>query len=74
MILSDTAILEQIKKETIKIEPFNRANLGSNSYDVGISKYLAVYESDTLDAKKHNTLKHFEIPEEGFVLEPGELY
>ena len=27
-----------------------------------------------LDAKKHNTITHFEIPEDGFVLQPGTLY
>ena len=27
-----------------------------------------------LDAKKHNEIIHFEIPEEGFVINPGTLY
>jgi len=74
MILSDSAILEQVKTGNIIIRPFKRENLGSNSYDVCLSKNLAVYESDELDAKKHNTIKHFEIPEDGFVMMPGELY
>ncbi len=74
MILSDSAILQAIDIGDIKIEPFNRDNLGSNSYDVCLSKYLATYEQEQLDAKKHNTLKHFEIPDEGFVMMPGELY
>jgi len=74
MILSDSAILKQIDTGDIIIKPFKRENLGSNSYDVCISKNLAVYDALELDAKKHNTIKHFEIPEEGFVLQPGELY
>jgi len=74
MILSDKAILEAIEKGEIVIEPFDRSALGSNSYDVHLSKYLAVYVDEVLDAKKHNKVKHFEIPEEGLVLEPGELY
>jgi dCTP deaminase len=74
MILSDTRILEEIQNGTIVIEPYAREYLGSNSYDVHLGKHLAVYESSVLDAKKHNTVKHFEIPEEGYVLQPGVLY
>ena len=74
MILSDTRILEEIEKKTIKIEPYNRRFLGSNSYDVHLGKHLATYKDKILDAKKHNHINHFEIPEEGFVLQPGELY
>ncbi len=74
MILSDRRILEEIKKETIKIEPYNRAFLGSNSYDVHLGKHLATYKNKTLDAKTHNEIDHFEIGEKGFILEPGQLY
>ncbi|TSC64232.1 MAG: hypothetical protein G01um101491_330, partial [Parcubacteria group bacterium Gr01-1014_91] len=34
MALSDKKILEQMKKGTIVIEPFTRANLATSSYDV----------------------------------------
>ena len=74
MILSDKRILEEIEKDTIKIDPFVRESLGTNSYDVHLSKHLAVYRDKVLDAKKHNTVDHFEIPAEGYVLQPGELY
>ncbi len=74
MILSDKRILEEIEKSTIKIEPFVRESLGTNSYDVHLSKHLAVYKDTELDAKKHNTIEHFEIPSEGYVLHPGTLY
>ena len=74
MILSDSRILEEIEKGSIVIEPFDRAKLGSNSYDVHLGKYLAVYDDSMLDARKHNTISHFEIPEEGYVLLPGTLY
>ena len=55
MILSDKRILEEIDKGTIKIEPYKRECLGSNSYDVHLGKHLAMYENIELDAKKHNT-------------------
>ena len=74
MILSDQRILEEIEKGTIVIEPFNRECLGTNSYDVHLGKYLAVYVDRVLDAKKHNHIEHFEIPAEGFVLQPNTLY
>ena len=74
MILSDTRILEEIAKQTIKIEPYDRKDLGSNSYDVHLGKWLATYDNAILDAKAHNTIEHFEIPKEGYVLQPGVLY
>jgi dCTP deaminase len=74
MILSDKKILEEIKKKSIVITPFDIKNMGGNSYDVHLSKYLAQYVDKTLDAKKHNKIKHFEIPKEGFILKPGQLY
>jgi dCTP deaminase len=74
MILSDKRILEEIEKGSIKIVPYQRDRLGSNSYDVHLGKYLAVYEEHELDAKKHNTIRHFEIGDEGIVLHANMLY
>jgi dCTP deaminase len=74
MILSDKRILEEIEKGNIIIEPYDRKYLGTNSYDVHLGKYLATYSEREIDAKKHNPIIHFEIPEEGFVLQPNTLY
>lgn len=74
MILTDKRILEEMDKGTIKIEPYNRADLGSNSYDVHLGKTLALYVDEALDAKKHNKIEYFDIPDEGFVLEPHKFY
>lgn len=74
MILSDKKILEEIKKGSIVVTPFDITNMGGNSYDVHLSKYFAQYVDKTLDVKKHNKIKHFEIPKEGFILKPGQLY
>jgi dCTP deaminase len=74
MILTDKQILNEIEKGNILIEPYDRVCLGTNSYDVHLGKHLAVYEEEELDAKKHNKIKHFDIPEEGYVLQPGTLY
>ena len=74
MILTDAKIMESIKNGQIVIEPFSNEFLGTNSYDVHLGKTLAVYEDDVLDARKHNPVKYFDIPKEGYVLQPGTLY
>ncbi len=74
MILTDCDILEEIDAGNIILQPFDRKCLGSNSYDLHLGDTLATYEDEVLDAKKHNKVNTFEIPEEGFVLMPNELY
>ena len=74
MILTDTSILAEMAKGTIVISPFDRKNLGSNSYDVHLAKHLAVYRSDILDARVHNEIDHFHIPDDGLILLPHRLY
>lgn len=74
MILSDRSILEAITTHDIVIDPYDRDCLGTNSYDVHLSKFLACYIDEIIDAKKHNQVEHFEIPEEGIVLIPGKTY
>lgn len=74
MILSDTEILKEIDEGRIVITPFRREALGSNSYDVHLGKTLGVYTDARLDSKRDHSLRYFEIPEEGFELEPRMLY
>ena len=74
MILTDQEILKFIQDKDIVIEPFNPKALGTNSYDVHLGKALAVYTDDVLDAKAHNKIEHFEIPPEGYVLQPDQFY
>lgn len=82
-ILTDKEILDGIADKSIVIEPYNRECLGSNSYDVHLSPVLGVYQGifhkthhidEEIDAKQSNKVKLFTIPEEGYVLQPGELY
>lgn len=74
MILTDLRILEEMEKGSIVISPFDRLSLGSNSYDVHLGRHLATYRSDILDAKVHNEVDHFQIPDEGLILLPHRLY
>jgi dCTP deaminase len=74
MILSDKEILAEMEKGTILVEPFKEECLGTNSYDVHLGKFLATYKDEILDAKKHNLVERFEIPDEGYILLPGRTY
>ncbi len=74
MILSDKKIREAIAERKIVIEPFRESCLGTNSYDVHLGKTLAIYRDTILDARKHNPIEYFDIPEAGFVLMPDILY
>ncbi len=74
MILSDKKILEEIKRGTIVIKPFHRKYLGTNSYDVHLGKWLAMYDEEILDCKRHNKVHYFQIPKEGLILVPSKLY
>ncbi len=74
MILSDKQILEEIKNKNILVRPFDTKCLGSNSYDVHLGEWLAVYKDEVLDAKKHNKVNYFKIPEDGHILHPTKLY
>ena len=62
MILSDREILLAIERGEIVIEPYDRARLGTNSYDVHLGSTLAIYDDAVLDAKRHNKITSHEIP------------
>ena len=72
MILSDRSIRHF--RGHVVIEPSDRSCLGTNSYDVHLSKHLACYVDEVIDAKSHNQVEHFEIASDGIVLNPGKTY
>jgi len=74
MILSDVKIREEMRRGRILIRPFRADCLGTNSYDVHLGPYLAVYTSGALDARVANPVREFRIPKSGYVLVPGQLY
>ncbi|MBI4428145.1 MAG: dCTP deaminase, partial [Ignavibacteriales bacterium] len=74
MILTDRQILREMERSTIVIKPFQRKHLGSNSYDVHLGKWLAMYKDEILDSRQHNKVNYFEIPKEGLILVPSKLY
>jgi dCTP deaminase len=74
MILTDRQILSEMRDGTIVIKPFDRKFLGSNSYDVHLGQWLAMYNEEILDAREHNHVHYFRIPGEGLILVPSKLY
>lgn len=73
-MLSGEEIIKQIANGNIVIEPFDRNNVGPNSYYLHMADELIVYEEDVLECKKANETRKVKIPEEGYVLRPGQLY
>lgn len=73
MILSKSKIIEEIDRN-IFISPFNENQLNSNSYNLRISNKLLIYDSNILDMKTDNPYTEILIPDEGYILQPGELY
>ncbi|MCX8028418.1 MAG: dCTP deaminase [Brevinematales bacterium] len=74
MILTSKKILEEIKKGNIIIEPFDEKYLNPNSYNLRLHNELLVLTDEKLDMRKPSNYQKVIIPEEGLLLEPGNLY
>ena len=73
-MLSGMEIIKQMEAGNIVIEPFNPECIGPNSYSVHLGDELVIYDEDVLECKKKSKTRSISIPEEGYVLRPGELY
>jgi len=73
MILSGQTIRQRLDRDII-IEPFDESQLNPNSYNLTLHNELMVYEELMLDMAKANRVRRIEIPEEGLVLSPHQLY
>lgn len=73
MILSGDEIRERIGTD-IMLDPFDPAQLNSNSYDLLLHDELLVYEEVVLDVKQPNRYRRIHIPPEGLILSPSQLY
>jgi deoxycytidine triphosphate deaminase len=74
MILTGTEIERERANGRITIEPFTPEQVNPNSYNFRLGKTLRVYQSLPLDARRTNDFEEIEIPDDGYVLEPGRLY
>ena len=73
MILSGNEIRRQ-QGDNIVIDPFDESRLNPNSYNLTLHDELMVYEEVVLDMRTANRVRRIEIPAEGLVLQPQQLY
>ena len=73
MILSGHEILNQMGRNIV-IDPFREEQLNPNSYNLTLHNELLTYEEVVLDMRKSNRVRRLEIPPEGLVLNPHQLY
>jgi dCTP deaminase len=73
MLLSGYEIKRQLGQNII-IEPFDESRLNPNSYNLSLYDELMVYEELILDMRKANRVRRMQIPPEGIVLQPNQLY
>ncbi len=73
MILTGNEIRQQMGKNIV-IDPFDERNLNPNSCNLTLHHELMTYEEVVLDMRKANRVRRVEIPEEGLILSPNQLY
>ena len=73
MVLSGEEIRGRLGKD-IQITPFQEECLNPNSYNLALHDELLVYEEVVLDTKLPNRFRRIQIPEEGIILSPGQVY
>lgn len=72
--LCRSEIIRAIENNTISITPYNQTQVKANSYDVRLAPILYRIIDKELDFKKQYQYEEVIIPEDGYWLEPGELY
>ena len=73
MILTGKEIEKRLGGDII-IEPYHPQQLNPNSYNLCLHSQLLVYTDELLDSAKKNPTREITIPDDGMVLEPGQLY
>ncbi len=73
MILTGKEIYNRMGDD-IQIDPFEPTRLNPNSYNLTLHDELMVYEEVVLDMAKANRVRRIQIPADGIVLSPNQLY
>jgi len=74
MILSDKTIKKEIEAGNIIISPFDEKYINPVSVDLTLAPQFKIYKPGVLDPRRPNDVEELTIPEEGYVLLPGEVY
>jgi dCTP deaminase len=73
MILSGSEIQARLGTD-IRIDPFSEDQLNPNSYNLRLHSELLVYEEIVLDMRRPSRYRRIQIPPEGLVLQPNQMY
>ena len=73
MILSGQEIRRRLGDDIV-IDPFDESLLNPNSYNLTLHPELLVYEEIVLDMREDNRVRRIQIPPDGLVLKPQQLY
>jgi dCTP deaminase len=73
MILSGHEIRDRLESDII-IDPFDDEQLNPNSYNLTLHDELMTYEEIVLDMRRANRVRRMEIPSDGLVLTPNQIY
>jgi deoxycytidine triphosphate deaminase len=74
MILTGNEIKRQRKEGRLFITPWHEERVGANSYDVSLGDRIFQVRQRVLDVKKPVALDEIVLTNDGYCLEPGELY
>ena len=74
MILSDKQILTEYEASNIVIHPFEMKYINPCSIDLTLNPEFKIYKEGILDVRQPNETETFTIPEDGYILVPGEVY
>ncbi|MFB7780835.1 dCTP deaminase [Streptomyces bauhiniae] len=74
MILTGPEITAATHDGRLIINPFEPDQVNPNSYNVRLGPTLLTYTATEIDAHRPNPTQEVEIGQDGYVLQPGELY
>jgi dCTP deaminase len=69
MILTGPEIAKQVRANRIRIDPFDDAQITTNSYDLRLGRKYLRYTSPVIDVRQKAEYEVFDIPETGLMLE-----
>jgi deoxycytidine triphosphate deaminase len=74
MILTGSAIAEEVSAGRIVISPFDHARLNPNSYNFTLGGSLKIYVDNVLDTRRENRTATISMTDGSLLLEPRRLY
>lgn len=74
MILTGNEITREWRNGRIIIDPFDGSQVNPNSYNFRLGTLCRVYSSFPLDPRRANDYEVLQLPEDGFLIEPGRLH